>query len=297
MDDANNDGFVSGVEWDAAISGGGNDTGSSNYLFDGNGSSGQLYATDGTTTFIIGQDVTILKAGLSNTFEADVTDVICLTRGTLVLTDTGWTAIEEIAVGRGIATAEGEIEKVRWIGRNLLGLDELKRAPKLRPVRITAGALGQGLPWRDLLVSPQHRMLVRSAIARRMFGCAEVLIPAIKLTSLPGIYIDTKIEWVEYFHILLNQHEIIFAEGAQSESLYTGPQALIALSSDAREEILSIFPELKDQSHDPRPARHIPSGTRQKKLIARHRTNRQPLLQEIEDEHMTCEERATEYRS
>ena len=93
---------------------------------------------------------------------------------------------------------------------------------KLWPVRICVGALGNGLPERDLLVSRQHRMLVSSRIALRMFGQADVLIPAIRLTALPGIAIDTNVTEVEYFHILLANHEVVFAEGAATESLYTG---------------------------------------------------------------------------
>ena len=86
VDDADNDGTISNDEWDAAIgNGGGNDQGSTNYLYEGTGSSGQLYATDGST-FTPGQDVSDIMDGVSNNFETDVDAVVCFVKGTLIKT-------------------------------------------------------------------------------------------------------------------------------------------------------------------------------------------------------------------
>ncbi len=279
VDDTDNNGTISGTEWDAAIGGGGNDTGGVTYLFEGSGASGQLYATDGTTTFTVGQNVTSIKSGLANTFEADVSGVVCLTRGTRILTADGWRPIETISVGDKVVVDADRLEKVRWIGKRCFGQNALQNNSKLRPVRILAGALGEGLPKRDLLVSRQHRMLIKSRIAQRMFGHSEVLIPAIKLTELPGIFVDETIQVVEYYHLLFNKHKIIYAEGAQTESLFTGPEALKTIPSEARKEIQTIFPEITELSYAPEPARSIPPRKLQKKLIARHQQNNKPLLQ------------------
>ncbi|ARO14458.1 hypothetical protein BVG79_01112 [Ketogulonicigenium robustum] len=142
----------------------------------------------------------------------------------------------------------------------------------MRPICITAGALGDNLPAQDLRVSPQHRMLVRSKIAERMFG-GEVLVPAVKLTALPGIYVDEAAASVEYFHILFDQHEIVFANGAESESLHTGPIALASLPAASRAEIFAIFPELEEIGAERELARAVPSGRAIKTLIERHATN------------------------
>ena len=147
VDDINNNGTISNAEWDAAIGGGGNDTGSINYLFEGTGSSGQLYALNGTT-FTVGQNVTAIKSTLSNSFEANVSSVICLTKGTDVLTSTGWRAIEAISVGDAVVTANDNSEVVRWIGQRRLDRTDLENNPKLYPVRISKGTLGNGLPLR-----------------------------------------------------------------------------------------------------------------------------------------------------
>ena len=102
--------------------------------------------------------------------------------------------------------------------------------------------------------------------------------PSIKLIELPGIFVDETIESVEYFHLLFDRHEIIYAEGAPTESLFTGPEALKSLSPEAREEILTILPEVAKLDYSPEPARYIPPGKLQKQLVARHAKNNKPLL-------------------
>lgn len=201
----------------------------------------------------------------------------CFTRGVIISCVNYREKIENLSVGDQITTQGSQNSTINWIGSRFITHNQLLANPKLRPVRITAGSLGHGLPERDLLVSRQHRMLISSKIAKRMFGSAEVLVPAIKLTALPGIYVDETVTEVEYFHILLENHEVIYAEGAATESLYTGAGALAALSPEAREEILTIFPELEDEAYTPEPARLIPHGRQQKRLIARHLKNKQPL--------------------
>ncbi|MEL7430891.1 MAG: Hint domain-containing protein, partial [Pseudomonadota bacterium] len=114
--------------------------------------------------------------------------------------------------------------------------------------------------------------------AERMFGEPEVLVSAIRLTALPGIFIDESVDGVEYFHLLFDRHEIVLAEGAASESLFTGPEALKALGREAREEIQELFPEISKFDYQPVPARRIPTAKRQKQLILRHQKNNQSCV-------------------
>ncbi|NOE35750.1 Hint domain-containing protein [Ruegeria sp. HKCCD7318] len=204
--------------------------------------------------------------------------VPCFTGSTLISTTTGPERVEQITLSDLVLTRQHGPQPVRWIGRRRVAESELHANPKLYPVRILAGSLGNGFPQRDLLISRQHRMLVRSSIAERMFGVPEVLVPAIKLTSLPGVYVDKTVQEVEYFHLLFDRHEIIFAEGAPSESLFTGAEALKAISAEAREEIFVLFPELKQTDVLPEPAGFIPTGKQQRKLIDRHVKNEKPLV-------------------
>lgn len=221
-----------------------------------------------------------LPSGITVTYSAfeNGSGVPCFTRDTHILTQDGMKAIQALRIGDMVPTMGCDPQPIRWIGRRQFDRAALLVNPRLLPVRILAGALGEGLPHRDLLVSRQHRMLVQSRIAERMFGTTEVLIPAIKLTSLPGIYIDEAVQSVEYFHLLFDRHHVIFAEDAPTESLFTGVEALKSLGSEARQEIFEIFPELIE-NHGENPARFIPCGRQQSHLIQRHLKNNKPLLQ------------------
>lgn len=203
---------------------------------------------------------------------------VCFCKGTLIETAAGLKPVERLRVGEKVRRVDGSFARLRRVFHTGLSADDLRGNDKVRPVRIVAGALGNGLPRRDLCVSRQHRMLVTSKIAERMFGHRDVLVPAIKLTALPGIFVDEPIRAVDYYHLLFDAHEVIFAEGAPTESLFTGPEALKAVGSDARREILQLFPHLADVSDRPEPARFIPCGRLQKQLIYRHAKNQKPVL-------------------
>lgn len=278
VNDADNDGTISDDEWDAAVSGNGNDIGDAGYLYQGGGTSGFLYSTDGVTTFTVGQDVTDIRHNMSNHFEADVSAIICFVKGTRIATPDGHQLIETLREGDKVLTAKGEAHTIRWIGRREVSAFELLHAPKLCPVRIRAGALGNQLPVRDLLVSRQHRILIKSKVAERMFGTKEVLIPAIKLTECSGIEIDDRPRPIEYFHILLDEHEILLANGAPAESLFTGPEALKALSPEAVEEISTLFPEILERISLQGPAAPVPPNKRVKRMLERHRKNNKDLI-------------------
>ncbi|WP_397544422.1 Hint domain-containing protein [Roseovarius salis] len=248
-------------------------TGTTFYLADGR----KVFTpTDGSTL----QNATLVDTSwVSNTTPTPYEDLdpVCFVTGTMIETEDGETPVENLRGGEIIRGYTGEGLRLRKIFRRTFVIRDIEANPKLRPVRICAGALGEGLPVRDMLVSRQHRMLIHSRIANRMFGVSEVLVPAIKLTALPGIFVDQSINEVEYFHLLFDAHEVIVAEGAPTESLFTGPEALKSVSPEARQEILTIFPECAQDGAQPEPARFIPEGRLQKKLIERHAKNRKPL--------------------
>lgn len=226
-------------------------------------------ATFASSTFVNGQ----------GSQPVDTLGPPCFVAGTEIASPRGPVLVECLRKGNLVQNHAGQRVKLRLVLSRFISARELAENHKLRPVRIVAGALGNGLPRRDLLVSRQHRMLVSSKIAERMFGTTDVLVSAIRLTELPGIYVDESVTEVEYFHLLFDAHEVIFAEGAPTESLYTGPEALKSISPEAREEILTIFPKIADADYTPEPTLSLPSGPEQRQLVARHLKNQKPLLE------------------
>ncbi len=198
--------------------------------------------------------------------------VPCFTKGVDILTPSGPVAVEKLRIGDLVQTRDNGAQPVRWVGRVTCRADG-----DLTPVRIGRGALGDGLPDRDLSVSPQHRMLLRSKIARRMLGDDEVLVAAKKLVGLPGIDLAHDMSEVTYVHLLFDDHEIIFAEGAPTESLLLGAQARQALGPDALQELNRLFPDLLRVSATP--SRTVPKGHVARRLVSRHAKNSQPLFQ------------------
>ena len=154
----------------------------------------------------------------------------------------------------------------------------LKKHKNLRPIEIKKDALGSGYPAETLCVSPQHRILVRSKIARRMFDEHEILVPANKLLPLDGVSIANTGNDVEYWHMMFERHEIVWSNEAASESLLTGPGGLQAVPPASAEEIKKLFPEICEPDYEAVSARHIPNtGKLMRELVARHKKNNKPL--------------------
>lgn len=146
--------------------------------------------------------------------------------------------IEDLSEGDQILSLDHGLQQIRWIGSRTV-----PATGDFASIIIAKGVLGN---HSDLTVSPQRRMLIAGSVAELLFGESEVLVPAKHLLSWDGVYC-AKLETVEYFHILFETHQVIHAKGALSENFHPGEQAMDAVSKDARDEILSLFPELVDQ--------------------------------------------------
>lgn len=202
--------------------------------------------------------------------------VQCFTAGTLILTADGDRMVQDLQAGDLVWTRDHGFQPIRWTGRRHLDGDELAAMPAVTPVLIRKGALGPGRPARDLIVSPQHRILVRSGIAQRMFGTQELLVAAKALVGVPGIVLAPHPNGVTYLHLLFDRHEVVMSNGAETESLYPGPQALIALGPVA-EEILTLFPALRNGVPEGFAARPFATGKKARNLAMRHGANARPL--------------------
>ena len=202
---------------------------------------------------------------------------VCFVRGTLINTITGERPIEELKQDDLVLTMDNGYQPIRWIGNRTLDSGELAKNPNLKPIRIRAGALGAGFPAIDLMVSPQHRIMLRSVVAQRMFDSYEILVAAKKLLILDGVEIVDDASSVDYFHLLFDDHQIVFANGSPAESLFNGTEALRSLSLEAREEIAAIFPDFFTEVTSFMPARPIlGKGQRVQKLLERLSKNNKP---------------------
>ena len=171
--------------------------------------------------------------------------VPCFTPGTLISTAKGEVPVETLQVGDRVITRDNGIQQIRWIGNKALDGRMLLANPHLRPVLIRKGALGYGLPERDMMVSPNHRMLVANDQTSLMFEEREVLVAAKHMINHNGIQ-QVDAVGISYVHMLFDNHEVVLGDGAWTESFQPGDYSLKGIGNAQRNEIFEIFPELRD---------------------------------------------------
>ena len=217
-----------------------------------------------------------------DTTSIEGSNVVCFVSGTRIATPAGPVPVEQLDVGQLVHTADHGDQPIRWIGSQTVSAATLRQNERLRPIRISAGALGDRLPARDLFVSPQHRLLLRSVVVERMFGETEILAAAKHLTAALGISVRDPWATVSYFHILFDRHEIVFANEAPAESFFLGPQALGTLEAVAREEIERVLPGRTASHGQVKMARFCPKGGRRVRwLVDRHVRNDKDLVMSL----------------
>ena len=190
-----------------------------------------VYSLPGASVpLVVGQTYTRTTAG---NVQNEV--LPCFVSGTRILTPKGEIAVDDLKAGDQVVTMDHGMQQIRWIG-------SCSRAATgtFAPIRFRKGVIGN---TRDLLVSPQHRMLVKGWQAELLFNEPEVLVPAKALLSDYGVTHQSG-GMVTYFHILFDKHEIIYAQGCPSESFYPGAATISALEHATQDEVLTLFPDL-----------------------------------------------------
>ena len=182
----------------------------------GIGTNGAITGTAGNVLTIAGSLGTVtLKLDVSDgttfTLASDGgtgTDLIaCFSRGTLILTSEGEVAVEDLAIGDRVVTFSGKSQPIKWIGRRVYDGRFLTDNRAVLPIRVEAGALANGVPARDLWVSPEHSLYIDG-----------VLVQAKHLINGATIVQAESVERVEYWHIELAAHDVILADGAPAET-------------------------------------------------------------------------------
>lgn len=170
--------------------------------------------------------------------------VICFTPGTSLSTPSGPRLIETLRPGDLVSTRDNGPQPVVWYGHRRMTGARLYAMPYLRPIRIRSNAFGIGQPDRDLIVSPQHRMLIRGRAAEALFNTDEVLVAAEDLLNDLSITVDRQLRDVTYIHVLLERHQIVLANGLLTESFHPSNTSLDAIEPSQREHLLSAIPAL-----------------------------------------------------
>jgi T5SS/PEP-CTERM-associated repeat protein len=156
----------------------------------------------------------------------------CFVAGTRILTAVGHAAVENLRVGDMVPTRFGGTVPIRWIGHRRLDCRRHPDPRLLQPIRIGSGAFGDGIPARDLLVSPDHALFIDN-----------VLVPARLLVNGASIVRETQCRKVTYYHVELDRHDILLAEGLPAESyLDTGNRAMF----ENAKQPLRLHPDFSD---------------------------------------------------
>jgi len=194
---------------------------------------------------------------------------ICFTPGTRIATPGGETPVEALEEGDLVLTKDNGPQPLRWIGARRISGARLYAMPHLRPVRIHAAALGLDRPDGAILVSPLHRVMLRGPAARDLFGTPEVLACARDLVDGRGIVFDRGLREVTYIHLMLDAHQVLFANGVESESFHPAAADLHALPDEAQARLARSFPDIAERpdGYGP-PARRVLS--RAEAAILRH---------------------------
>ena len=189
----------------------------------------------------------------------DAGAVICFTPGTRIATPDGPRLVEELAEGDRVSTKDNGAQEVLWIGARRMTGARLFAMPRLRPVRFRAGALGVQRPDEELVVSPEHRMVVKGDVARALFNTEEVLVQARDLVNGRNVVIDSQLREVTYVHLLLPAHQVVWANNVETESFHPTNTALATLSPQDRARLLERFPafEANPDAYGPHARRNL----------------------------------------
>ena len=189
-------------------------------------------SNDGTLQFTssyAGETVQVTSDGSNPALGGTKITVACFLRGTRIRCEHGEVEIERLRIGDQVLTKSGQLRAIRWIGRRSYAAAVAAGAREVLPVLIRRGALGDGLPRRDLWVSPEHALWIDG-----------LLIPAGALINGDSILQDESIAAVTYYHLEFDSHDVIYAEGAAAESFVDDESRLMF---DNVAEYWSLYPQ------------------------------------------------------
>lgn len=168
----------------------------------------------------------------------------CFTPGTAIATDRGLRPVEELQRGDKVVTRDNGLMRIEWVGRRDVSYHELSRCREIQPILVKADAFGDGFPSQDMIVSPNHRFLVGRDHAPFRSDGNEVLVAARHLIDHSKVK-PVRSLGISYIHIMCNQHQVILAEGAWTESFHPDDQIMRSMGNRQRLELVELFPEIE----------------------------------------------------
>lgn len=197
------------------------------------------------------RSLTIVQASkrLARPTPTEDPSVICFTPGTRLKTEKGELPIEEIGPGDRVLTRDDGPQEVLWSGNRRMSGARLFAMPDQRPIRMRAGALGIDRPDAELVVSPEHRILVTGRAAQDLWGEPEVLVRAADLVSDHYVTVDHSLRETHYVHLMLDRHQVVWANGLEVETFHPGYMGLDHLDNLQRKALLELRPELARDPH------------------------------------------------
>ncbi|MBV7409414.1 Hint domain-containing protein [Maritimibacter sp. DP1N21-5] len=172
--------------------------------------------------------------------------VTCFTPGTRIRTRRGMVPVTRLKPGDACLTLDNGWQRLRWVGKRRFCARELRDAPALLPVQIEEGAFGNEKPMR---VSQQHAFYVSSYEGGQLIRAKH----AATMRGGRGVRMVPRPRGVTYIHLLFDEHQIIDADGAWSESFYPGPEALAGLPDHLRASLLHVLPDVANYGPPARP--------------------------------------------
>jgi len=203
-----------------------------------------FFVNDGTGSLSLMEQFGNGAIALSDANFAPPPVFVCFCAGTNILTPSGYRKIETLIRGDLVLTAQGVAKPILWIGQTDVSVDEMRQDPDRRPIRIKANSIQPGVPSSDLDVSAQHRIVVQNPYAALLFGDGSVMVRAKHLT---GSIAETLMPRspVSFFHLLLNEHDMVVANDLETESFQPSLRNYLGLPPQMKKTFdAAVDPEL-----------------------------------------------------
>ena len=192
------------------------------------------------------KDIALTKAG-----------PVGLVAGASLRTPCGPRRVENIRVGDLVVTRDAGLQPVRLVFSRVVTAAELAADPSLAPVRLAPRAIAPMMPGQDLLIGPAHRLLIPGWRLEGKEDHEMTLLPARELAGVNDtIHTARDVGDVTYYSIMFDEHVVFCANGMPVESFRPTPQSLDAIETRVGDDIVRLFPLLKDKPETYPPSRY-----------------------------------------